>query len=239
MKDLKDNVIVITGASRGIGADMARAFAQEGCKLLLCGRDLHELDKVADSTGLAGSDVNVIAADIRKAAGMKNIVDTAYSTFGRVDVFVNNAGVGYMKPAVETTEEEYDNTFDTNLKAVFLSFKELIPRMKAQGGGQIICVSSMAGKQGASGIAVYSSSKAALDTLCEAVGGEVRHDSIKVSVLSPGSTDTGFGGREPSAKSGKKRLSVRDVADAAVYIAKQEDNAWISQVHLRPLITKK
>jgi short-subunit dehydrogenase len=239
MKALTNNVIVVTGASRGIGAAIARAFAKENCKLVLCGRDRDKLDQVAKEIGLPEGHVVTVAAEIRTAEGMKQIVETAYDKFGRVDVFINNAGVGWMKPAMETSEDEYDVTFDTNLKAVFFSFKELIPRMKAQGGGQIINVSSMAGKQGVAGIAVYSASKAALNALCEAVGGEVRYDNIKISVLAPGSTETGFGGRGPAAKAGKMRLQAEEVAQAALFMALQDQNAWVSNVELRPLIPKK
>ncbi len=239
MKNLKDHVIVITGASRGIGAEMARAFAKEGCKMLLCGRDLGDLDKVANSTGLSGSDVNVISTDIRTAEGMKEIVDTAYNVFGRVDVFINNAGVGYKGSGADTTEKEYDTTFDTNVKAVFFSFKELIPRMKAQGGGQIINVSSMAGKQGVAAIAVYASSKAALNVLSDSVALEVRNDNIKIGILAPGTVLTEFGGMPLEQRAQQPHLMVADVADAAVYLAKQDDNAWVSNVEMRPLIVKK
>ena len=98
MKDIKNKTVVITGASRGIGAAIAMAFAKEAAKLLLCGRDQELLDQVAKETGLASDHVATVTADIRTAEGMKQIVDTAYDKFGQVDVFINNAGVGWMKP---------------------------------------------------------------------------------------------------------------------------------------------
>jgi 3-oxoacyl-[acyl-carrier protein] reductase len=239
MKDLKDRTVVVTGASRGIGAEIARAFAGENCKLVLCGRDKALLREVAASCELPKKSITTIIADVRKPAGMKKIVDTAYKKFGRVNIFVNNAGVGYRRSIVEVAEAEYDTTFDTNLKAVFLSFKELIPRMKKQGGGQIINVSSMAAKKSDPGIAVYAASKAALNKLSESVAGEVRGDNIKICVVAPGYTATELVSKPMTKKLARSLLSTGDVADAVVYLARQNDNAWISMVDIRPLITKK
>ena len=237
MKDLTNQVVVITGASRGIGAAIARAFAPHKCRLVLCGRDRSALGAVAKSTGRSADDLITVASDIRTRDGVKKIVEAAYERFGRVDVFINNAGVGWMKPLMETSEEEYDIMYDTNLKAVYFSFKELIPRMKDQGGGHIMNVSSMAGKQGVTGIAVYSSSKAALNALCEAVGGEVRADNIKITILAPGSTESEFG--DGTRSKNKARMPAEDVARAAVFMAQQDDNTWVSNVEMRPLITRR
>lgn len=239
MRNLKDKTVVVTGASRGIGAEIARAFAGENCKLVLCGRDKELLKEVAASCELPKKSITTIIADVRKPAGMKKIVDTAYKKFGRVNIFVNNAGVGYRRSIVEVAEAEYDTTFDTNLKAVFLSFKELIPRMKKQGGGQIINVSSMAAKKSDPGIAVYAASKAALNKLSESVAGEVRGDNIKICVVAPGYTATDLVSKPMAKKLARSLLSTGDVADAVVYLARQNDNAWVSMVDIRPLITKK
>jgi short-subunit dehydrogenase len=239
MIEIRNNIVVITGASRGIGAEIARAFAKENCKLVLCGRDQTLLNQVAESCALPDGDTITISADIRKAEGMKQIVDTAFKQFGRVDIFVNNAGLGYRHPTVETTEQEYDDTFDTNLKAVFFSFKEVIPRMKKQGGGQIINISSMAGKKSNPGIAVYAASKAALDIFSESVAEEVRGDNIKICVVAPGYTASDIDSTPMAKKLARSRLSTGDVADAVVYLARQNENAWVSMVEMRPLITKK
>ncbi|UCE65702.1 MAG: SDR family oxidoreductase [Candidatus Zixiibacteriota bacterium] len=239
MIDIRNNIVVITGASRGIGAEIARAFAKENCKLVLCGRDETLLNQAAESCALPDGDIITIRADIRKAEGIKRIVDTACNQFGRVDIFVNNAGVGYRRSIVEVAEAEYDSTFDTNLKAVFLSFKELIPRMKKQGGGQIINISSMAAQKSDPGIAVYAASKAALNKLSESVAGEVRGDNIKICVVAPGYTATDMSNASSAKESGRLRLSPAEVADAVVYLARQNENAWVSMVEMRPLIEKK
>ncbi|UCC45176.1 MAG: SDR family oxidoreductase, partial [Candidatus Zixiibacteriota bacterium] len=192
MRSLKDKIIVITGASRGIGAGIARLMAEEQAKLVLCGRDKKRLNRVAASLNLSTGNYMTVTADISRASGMSKIINGAYKKFGRVDVFVNNAGVGINKLFIRTSEKEFDTLFKTNLKSVFYCFKELLPRMQKQGGGQIINISSMAGKQGVPGLSAYSASKAAMNVLSEAVAGEARNENIKVCVLAPASVDTNF-----------------------------------------------
>ncbi|RME19829.1 MAG: SDR family oxidoreductase, partial [Candidatus Zixiibacteriota bacterium] len=235
MQTLADKVVVITGASRGIGAAIAAAMARERAKLVLCGRNKTRLKQVAKS--LAGAEVVTISADITRPAGMKTIATTAVKHFGHIDIFINNAGVGLHKPLTETTEKEFDTIFDTNLKAVFFCFRVILPIMRRQGFGQIINISSMAGKQGVPGLAAYSASKAAMNVLSEAVAGEVRNDNIKVSVLAPASVETNFmsnlSKRSRTPSRAKQRLSVEEVADAVVFMAGQNENAWLSLAEIR------
>jgi len=244
MRSLQDKVVVITGSSQGIGAAAARLFAAEGARVVICGRDKKRLQEVAASLNLSPGNVVMVTTDVRKAAGMTKIVKTAMDKFGQVDVFVNNAGVVVSKLTERMTEKEFDTIFDTNVKAVFLSFLELLPLMQKQGGGQIINISSMAGKAGMPGIAVYSSSKAALNVLTEGVANEVRNDKIKISVLSPASTDTNFSSNmSPNARKtpsrASKKLTVDEVAEAIIFLAKQNDNAWVSLAEIRPLQVKR
>lgn len=243
MRSLKDNVIVITGASRGIGTGIARAFASEHTKLLLCGRNKKRLEQVAKLLNLSAGNVATVSCDITKSSGMKKIVEKAFKKFGRVDIFINNAGVGITKLFVRTTEREFDTLFNTNVKAIFHCFQHLLPRLHNQGYGQIINISSMAGKQGVPGLAIYSASKAAMNVLSEAVAGEVRNDNIKISVLSPASVDTSFmsnlSSRSKSPSRAKQRLAIEEVADAVLFMAKQNQNAWLSLAEIRPLKVKK
>ncbi len=243
MRSLKDKIIVITGASRGIGEGIARVFAAEQAKLVLCGRHKERLERVAKSLALPKSHVYTVTADITRASGIKKIVNAAYKKFGVIDVFINNAGVGARKNLVDTSEKEYDLMMDTNLKAVFFSLKELLPRMRKQNFGQIINISSGAGRIGMPGLAVYSASKAALNAFSEAVAGEVRNDNIKISVLAPGSTDTRFmSGRSKKSSMHQRattKLTVDEVAEAVLFLAKQNENAFTSMADIRPLITRK
>ncbi len=240
MRDIKNKIVVITGASRGIGAAIANHFACEKCRLLLTGRNKTRLKAVADGLGLKKENCAIITGDLTKKVQMKKIIDAAIKKFGRIDIFINNAGVGIGKPIVETTEREFDTIFDTNLKAVYFSFLYLLPLFEKQQGGQIINISSGAGRFGQPNIAAYSASKAALNALSEAVAGEVRHRNIKISVLSPASTDTAFmanmSKKSKSPSIAKMKLTVDEVAEAVVFLAKQNRNAWTSMADIRPLL---
>ncbi len=241
MQSLEDKVVVVTGASQGVGAATARLFAAEGARVVLTARTKAKLDKVAESLGIERNRRLVVTADIGKPAGMHKIAAAAMKKFGRIDIFVNNAGVGVRKEIGQTSEQEYDLMFDTNVKAVFRSFHALLPLMKKQGEGHIINISSMASKAGRPTLAVYCASKAALNVLSEAVGTEVRNDNIKVSVLMPGSIDTNFlsrvtKDRNPSPKN-KPRMTPDDVAEKIVFLAKQNHGVWASLSEMRPLRT--
>lgn len=243
MRTIADKVVVITGASRGIGAAIAELFAKEHALLVLCGRNRTALTEVVKKCRLGKQEHLVVTADLTKAAGMKKIIDAAYKKFGRIDIFINNAGVGMMAPVTEMTEQQYEQVFDTNVKAIFHCFRELLPRMHKQGHGQIINISSMVAKSGAANMAVYAASKAALNILSESVAGEVRNDNIKIGVLAPASTDTGFGSGMTGVPRGtvsraKKKLTAFEVAEAALFMAQQNENAWMSMADLRPLIVK-
>ena len=243
MISIKGITVVITGASQGIGAQIARTFAKQNVKLVLCSRNKDKLTKLADQLEITEEDILIVEADISQSSGMTKIIEEAYLKFGVIDIFINNAGVGIAKKIDDTTADEFDIIFNTNLKSVFYCFKELLPRMKKQGYGHIINISSGAGRIGIPGLSVYSASKSALNTFSEAVAGEVRNDNIKISILAPGSTNTNFmhnmsNDKTDAVTSGTIKLTVEEVADAVLNLALQNQNAWSSITYLRPLITK-
>jgi NAD(P)-dependent dehydrogenase (short-subunit alcohol dehydrogenase family) len=239
VRSLKDKIVVVTGASQGIGEAIVGHFAESGARVVLVARRITLLKRVARSRGIDPDRYLIIAADVTLRKDMKRIVTATIKKFGRIDIFVNNAGVGINRPIIKTGEKIFDTIFNTNLKAVYYSFQELIPLMKRQNGGQIINISSGAGRIGMPGMAAYSSSKAALNVFSEAVAGEVRNDNIKISVLAPASTDTNFmsnlsrNSKTPSKA--KQKLTVVEVAEAVIFLAQQNLNAWTSMADIRPL----
>jgi NADP-dependent 3-hydroxy acid dehydrogenase YdfG len=243
MQSLKDKVVVITGASQGLGAAIARHMAAEQARLVLTARNKKKLEEVAQSLNLSKGNFAIVTADITRASGIKKIVNTAYKEFGRVDVFINNAGIGLNKLFIRMSEKEFDTILNTNLKSVFYSFQELLPRFQKQDSGTIINVSSMAGKQGVPGMSAYSTSKAAMNILSESVAGEVRNENIKICVFAPASMDTNFGSnyqpRSRTPSRAKKKLTIDEVAEAIVFIAKQNKNVWTSMTEIRPLLINK
>lgn len=234
MQSLKGKVVAITGASRGIGAAMARRFAAEDVRLVICARRLGPLRKLARSLSLPPEKLLVVAADVSTPRGMAKFVQGGYRKFGRIDLFINNVGVWGVKPIDKITDEEFERLIATNIASVFYSFRALIPLMKKQKGGEIINISSGAGRIPIPGLAVYCASKAAVNMLTAATLREVRNDNIKISVLAPGpvnALDT------PAIKRRKYAVTAEQVADAAVALARQDKSVHSWLVDIRPLIT--
>ncbi|MDZ4722718.1 MAG: SDR family oxidoreductase [candidate division Zixibacteria bacterium] len=243
MQRLKNKVVVITGASRGIGRGIATLFAREQTRLVLCARSKTALEDTARSLDIDPDNCKIVVADIRRSDEMKRLIDTAYITFNQVDIFVNNAGVGVNKNLLDTSVTEFDLIFDTNIRAVFCCLKALIPRMRAHGSGQIINVSSMAGKAGRAGRSVYAASKAALNIFSEAVANEVRNYNIKVSLVSPSATNTQLMSEMDATASSRSKavkwLTVEEVAEAVLFLAKQNENVWVSLAEIQPLLVRR
>jgi len=235
MQSLDGKVVVITGASRGIGAALARHFARENCTLVLCSRKKSDVDKVARSLNLPAKCALTLAIDVSTSAGMAKLVKASYKKFGRVDLFINNAGVWNRRLITQATVQEFDWMVSTNLAAVFYSFKELLPRMKKQGGGQIINISSGAGRIPFTTLSIYCATKAALNMLTAVASLESRNDRIKISVLSPGPVDT-------SVRKLRTQpvgcVTADQVAEAAVALARQDHDAYSWMVDVRPLESK-
>lgn len=234
MKSIEGNVVVVTGASRGIGATLARRFAQENTRLVLCSRKKADIDKVARSLKMSPRDILTVASDVSTGAGVKKLVNAAYKKFGRVDIFINNAGAWHIKPLLKQTEADFDWMINTNLKSVFCSMRELIPRMKKQGGGLIINVSSGAGRIPFQNLSIYCASKAALNMMSAIASIEHRNDNVKICVLSPGPTETDPRKFNPQPNA---KVTAQQVADMAVALTKQDHAAYSWHVDVRPLKT--
>jgi len=258
MLPLQDKVVVVTGASKGIGLAIARLLTAKGAHVAMLARNSRALNAacksiVADLPGKEESSLIALRCDIRRQAELKKAVATIKKRFGRIDIWVNNAGVGAHKPVTETTEREYDAMLDTNVRAIFYSMKLLIPLFRKQKSerdtcrGHIINISSGAARIGAANLAVYAASKAAVNALSESVANEVRHEGIKISVLSPASTDTNLmrnltpkkRGQALSPSKATTKLTVTEVAEAVVFLASQNENGWTSMMDIRPLQVKK
>ncbi len=240
MISVQDKVVIITGASRGIGQVTALLFAEKGAKVVLAARDQKDLGKTAEEIKKKNKRVEFLAVvtDVTQEADIKNLVKSSLDKFGRIDILVNNAGIGINKPVVEFTTQDWDLTLDTNLKAPFLISREVLPIMIKQKGGQIINISSGAGKNPIKNYAAYCASKFGLIGFSESLALEVRNYNIKVSLLLPGTTATYFGDkkREYAGPRPKNALLPEEVAEAVLSLATQEPYAWTSEMNLRPLI---
>ena len=238
-KRLLDKVALVTGASRGIGRSIAEAVGAEGAHVALAARSNVDLTEVAGTIREGGSKALALTCDLTQQQDIENTVQSTLDEFGRVDILINNAGIGLRGKVDELAVEKWDEMMAVNLRAVFLMTRTVVPPMRSQGGGHIINISSVAGLVGNPGLSAYNASKFGLMGFSESTMLELRHDRIQVTSSCPGSTDSYFGGAEMGNPGRETFLTVEDVSHAVVEVLVTAPNALISQVHIRPLIPPK
>lgn len=189
---LKDRVVLITGAGSGIGRGVAERFAAEGAKLALVDLNTAGLEETAALAKKAGADVEIYTADVSQTADVEAFFARTVELFGRLDIAVNNAGIGNPPmPLVSMTDEGFDRTIAVNLRGVFLCMRTAGRQMLAQGsGGRIISVASQAGKTGFAFLAPYCATKAGVILMTKAMAKEVGAQNITVNAVCPGTIDT-------------------------------------------------
>ena len=234
---LAGRIAVITGASRGIGHSIARAFIAGGARVLITGRSNSDLEAAAHGlrgvTGAASDAIQAFRADVRRPAEAAAAVEAAVARFGGLDVLVNNAGVGLFAPVAEMSADDWQQILETNLNGAFYCSRAAIPHLKKRGGGWIINISSLAGKNPFVGGAAYCASKAGLNAFSEALMQEVRYDNIRVSYIMPGSVATGFAGRGQAGEADWK-IAADDVAELVVELVTFPSRSLPSRIELRP-----
>ncbi len=199
--ELRGRVAIVTGASSGIGRATAERFAAEGMRVVLGARRGDRLEEVARGIRRAGGDVRAVQTDVTRSQEVGRLIGEASDAFGRVDVLVNNAGIGYFGLIESMPAEEARYLFEVNVMGTFHGIQAVVPIMRRQGTGHIINVSSISGKRATPGNGMYSATKFAQVALSEALRLELRGAGIRVSTICPVSTVTEFfevaGARSP------------------------------------------
>jgi NAD(P)-dependent dehydrogenase (short-subunit alcohol dehydrogenase family) len=230
--ELRGASALVTGAGRGIGRAIALALGREGAKVALVSRTVSELSAAAAEVRQAGGAALAIPGDLCDLAFPALAVERAVAAHGRLQVLVNNAGVGAFANLADTTDELWDRVMGTNLTAVFRLTRAALPHLAA-GGGHVFMVSSLAGQNPIAGLAAYCASKAALDHLASCLMLEVRASGVKVTVLAPGSVATGFAGM-PRGGDTSWMLQPEDLATAVLDLLRGREGAHLSRVEMRP-----
>jgi 3-oxoacyl-[acyl-carrier protein] reductase len=230
---LSDSVAVVTGGSRGIGRSIAVKLADLGTTVVITGRSEDRLKQAVEPLVAKSSRSEAVACDVADRGSVESLARHLRDKHGRVDILVNNAGVGGPPSYLhELDPEAWDNIFDTNVRGVFYMMRGLVPLMISGGGGHIVNISSLAGKNPLPRGAAYSASKWALNGLSYSVAEELRSHNIRVSVVCPGSVDTDFSPH--IGKDSGKMLRGEDVAHVVAMLVTQRPESFVSELLLRP-----
>ncbi len=218
--ELNDKVVVITGASSGIGKATAVAFAKKGAKIALAARRIDKLEDVRNHVFSYNKNCLCVQTDVSSEADVKRLFDTVEKKFGRIDILVNNAGRGLKSNICDTTFEDWISVLNTNLTGVFLCTREAVKRMlKKKSEGHIITVSSIAGLYGAPNYSAYCASKHGVTGLKRSLKFELFGKGIKTSMIFPARVDTDFFDIYKQRPSKSQMLSAEDIAEYIIAIA--------------------
>jgi 3-oxoacyl-[acyl-carrier protein] reductase len=232
-QSLGGQVAVITGAGRGIGAAIAGKLAHLGATTVLCGRTQATLEATARAIVDAGGKAEIIACDVTVLHQLEYAAARLESTFGRLDVLINNAGVGrFNEPLHQLLPDDWDRILNTNLRGVFYAIRAFAPMMIRAYSGHIINISSLAGKNALPNGAAYAASKWGLNGLTYSVAEELRNHNIRVSVICPGSTETELSPH--TGKDANKMLQPDDIAHAVAMLVTQAPQSFVSEILIRP-----
>jgi NADP-dependent 3-hydroxy acid dehydrogenase YdfG len=243
MNAIANKVVVITGASSGLGEATARLLAERGAKLVLAARRLDRLEKLAADIAASGGQAIAVATNVAKRADVENLIKAALDKFGRVDVLVNNAGIMPMAAMSKLQVDEWEQMIDVNIKGVLYGIAAALPSMRANKSGHIINLSSVAGLRVSAGVGtVYSATKFAVKAISEGLRAEVGPEGIRVTTLYPGAVASELvaGIRDTDAAAGMKafyeanEIPADSVARAVAYAIEQPADVSINEITLRP-----
>ena len=239
--NIEGKVVVITGASSGLGEATARMLSAQGAVVVLGARRVDRIEALAKELSDAGGRALALQTDVTRAADLQRLVDAAVEKFGRIDVLVNNAGLMPSSPLERLKIADWDRMIDVNIKGVLYGIAAALPHMKAQKGGHIVNVSSVAGHKVRAGTAVYSATKHAVRVLTEGLRQEIKPYDIRTTIVSPGAVATELPDSitEADVQAGVKAfyeiaIPADSFARAVVYALSQPDDVDINEILFRP-----
>ena len=240
--NIQGKVIVITGASSGLGEAAARHLGKEGATVVLGARRLDRIEALAKELTQAGGKALAMATDVTDAAQVKALVDAAVQVFGRVDVMLNNAGLMPHSPLERLKIADWSRTIDVNIKGVLHGIAAALPHMQRQKSGQIINVSSVAGHKVGTGNAVYAATKTAVRVISEGLRQEVKPYNIRTTIISPGAVATELpeSATEPDVAANLRKfydayaIPADAFARAVAFAISQPEEVDINEILFRP-----
>lgn len=235
---LQGKVAIITGASAGIGQACARTMMREGADLVLTARRRERLEQLGAEAKQFGVRTLSVVGDARDEDTARRTAEEAVKSFGRIDILINNAGVGNYRNLVDTTADDYAEMMDSNMRSTFLFSRHVAPVMIKQRSGLMLMVSSMAGVYGFAGEAAYCATKFAQVGFAQGLDKELRPHGIKVGTINPGGVKTEFAigkGRTKEGVAQSEMLDAEDVAEAILFACTQSPRSRIIQIQMRTM----
>ncbi|MEW6366938.1 MAG: SDR family NAD(P)-dependent oxidoreductase [Acidobacteriota bacterium] len=228
----ENRVAVVTGASRGIGRAIATTFSRGGLKVVLAARDEAAITSLAEQFWRHGRVALSVPTDVRKRSDCERLITTTVERMGRLDVLVNNAGIGAFAPVAALEEDQLRNVIETNLYSLFFLCRAAVLQMRSQPeGGHIVNIGSLASKNTFAGGAAYCASKFGLLAMSECLMLEERYNNVRVTAVLPGSVNTSFAGEADASW----KVPADDVAQAVWDVVSSNHASLTSLVEIRPL----
>ena len=242
-KKIRGKVVVITGASSGLGEAAARLLSARGATVVLGARRSDRLQSLADELSGSGGKALAVATDVTHRNQVKRLVDTAAQKFGRIDVMINNAGIMPRAPLERLTIDDWDRTIDVNIKGVLYGIAAALPHMKKQKSGHMIFVSSVAGHKIGPDFAVYAATKHAVRAIAEGFRQEVKPYNIRTTIISPGAVATELPDSVTEPDIAEKirtyydeiAIPAESFAQAVIFAMSQPEEVDVNEILFRPI----
>jgi 3-oxoacyl-[acyl-carrier protein] reductase len=236
---LVNKIALVTGGTRGIGRAIAARLLEEGARVGVCGTRQKSVDEALEVLSPKGEAFGMVA-DITQMEDVRSLMGAAKHRFGGIHILINNAGAGIFRSVSDLTPDEWRRMIDLNLSGAYYCCHEILPIFREAGGGDVINISSLAGKNAFAGGAGYNASKAGLNAFAEAMMLDHRNEGVRVTTIMPGSVNTEFAGnqlgsgRYVSCDTNAWKIAPDDIADVVVSVLRMPRRTTISQIEIRP-----
>ncbi len=227
---LEGKIAAVTGGTRGIGRAVAESLLAAGAAVAVCGKNEQGVQRAVRELAQTGGRVAGCAADVSRWEDVERFFQLVDQELGGLDILVNNAGVGVFAPVADLSLEDWRRVVETNLTGAFYCSRAAIPRLKRRGGGFIVNISSLAGKNPFAGGAAYNASKFGLNGFSEAMMLDYRYEDIRVATIMPGSVATEFS----SGAGADWKIAPEDIAEVVLFLLRMPPRTLVSRVEVRP-----
>ena len=232
-QNLKGKIALVTGASRGIGKAISLALAGAGATVILSARTIEKLKEVKAEIEKGGGKAEVIPVDLSKTDDIISLFKDIKDRFGKLDILINNAAIGIFGDMTDLTEEDFDKTFEVNVKSIFTASKQALKMMIPKKSGYIINISSVQGVKAYKQQSIYAASKHAVMGISKALAAEVQEHNIRISAILPGGVDTDLISDARPDLDRSILIKPEDIASTVLYLLSLSDRAMVDQVIVR------